>query len=129
MTDEQIQHKVNVGYRRLAWRIFVYLKANPDILNIKNNQEVFDAVREIYIGYRMKATPQLNREEAEDFADLMSETEARFDGAKYFVDQDTMDMYRPDAERNKKRRMRLIVTSFFYDSETYTKDGHELALT
>ena len=64
-------------YRHFAWQIMVYLKAHPDILNANENQEVFDAVREIQIQYRLKATPKYTREDAAEFVDFMCELEAK----------------------------------------------------
>ena len=54
MSEAERKHRINQMWRHLARRIFVYLKANPDILAINNNQEVFDVVREIQIKHRLK---------------------------------------------------------------------------
>lgn len=34
------------GYRRLTWRIWVFLKANPDTLQANNNQEILEHLAE-----------------------------------------------------------------------------------
>ena len=49
MDEEERIYRLRQSWRHLARRIFVYLKANSNILNSNNNQEVFDYVREIQI--------------------------------------------------------------------------------
>lgn len=41
----------------MAWKLWVYLKANPDILASNNNQEVYDAVQEISVRYFVNKYP------------------------------------------------------------------------
>ena len=57
MNYAEQQYRINQAWRHLARRIFVFLKANPDILAINDNQEIFDAVREIQIKHRLKESP------------------------------------------------------------------------
>ena len=40
---------------------------------LHDNQEVFDAVREIQIKHRLRATPRYTREDASEFVDFMCE--------------------------------------------------------
>ena len=62
MDAEERLYRLKQSWRHLARRIFVYLKANPNILNSNNNQEVFDYVREIQIRYRKTHTPDYSYE-------------------------------------------------------------------
>ena len=54
MNEAERKYRLAQNYRHFAWRIMVYLKAHPDVLNTNNNQEVYDAVREIQIQYHLK---------------------------------------------------------------------------
>ena len=47
MNEAERKYSLAQNYRPFAWRIMVYLKVHPDVLNTNNNQEVYDAVREI----------------------------------------------------------------------------------
>ena len=116
------------NYRHFAWRIMVYLKAHPDVLKNNNNQEVYDAVREIQIQYRLKATPKYTREDAAYFVDFMCELEAKSEGATYYVDQNEMDLYRPSTERNEEWRVMFYLILMCYDEGEYTKEVHEAVL-
>ena len=93
MNEAERRYRINQMWRHLAWRIFVYLKANPDVLATNNNQEVFNAVREIQIKHRLRATPRYTREEASEFVDFMCELEAKKYGLDYYVEQEEMDLY------------------------------------
>ena len=115
-------------YRHFAWQIMVYLKAHPDILNTNENQEVFDAVREIQIQYRLKATPKYTREDAAEFVDFMCELEAKHEGVGYYVGQDEMDLYRPSAEHDEQWKVKFFLTLTFYESGCYTKEVHDAVL-
>ena len=56
LTPEQ-RYELSVTYRRMAWKVWVYLKANPEILAANNNQEVYDAVQEISVRYFVNKYP------------------------------------------------------------------------
>ena len=45
--SRQVKQDVLTAYRRITWKIWVYLKANPEVLAENNNQEVFDEVARI----------------------------------------------------------------------------------
>lgn len=77
MNKAEIKERLLKAYRHFAWRIMVYLKANPDVLNTNNNQEVYDAVREIQIQYHLKHTPRYTREDAAYFVDFMCSLKQR----------------------------------------------------
>ena len=72
----------------------VYLKAQPEVLSENNNQEVFDAVREIQIKHRLRATPRYTREDASEFADFMCELEEKKYGLDYYVKWEMIDRLR-----------------------------------
>ena len=129
MNEAERRYRINQMWRHLAWRIFVYLKANPDVLATNNNQEVFNAVREIQIKYRLNESPDYTYEKAAEFEDFMCELEAKHDGKDYYVGQTTMDLYRPTTERDGTWKT-LILTelmTYYVSPESYTKEAHELA--
>lgn len=128
MIDINLKHRMRQAYRQLAWRIFVYLKANPDVLNVENNREVFCAVREIQIRHRLKKMPKYMRDNVADIVDIISDAEAKSVGLKYFVAQEIMDLYRPSYAHNAEWKVSLSVILLFYEPEIYTKEIHELAL-
>ena len=128
MNKAEIKERLLKAYRHFAWRIMVYLKANPDVLNTNNNQEVYDAVREIQIQHRLRATPKYTREDAAYFVDFMCELEAKSEGATYYVDQNEMDLYRPSTERNEEWRVMFYLVLMCYDDGEYTKEVHEAVL-
>ena len=129
MNDVERQYRINQVWRHLARRIFVFLKANPDILASNNNQEVFDVVREIQIKHRLKESPKYSYEDAAEFEDFMCELQAKHDGKDYYVEQDTMDLYRPSIERDEAWKTMIFTELMMYyvSPESYTKEIHELA--
>ena len=128
MDAEEQLYRLKQSWRHLARRIFVYLKANPNILNSNNNQEVFDYVREIQIQYRKKHTPNYSYDDAAEFEDFMSGLETKADGKSYYVEQEVMDLYRPSTEHTEVWIMQLfaILLSYYFSPEIYTKEIHEL---
>lgn len=128
MNKAEIKERLLKAYRHFAWRIMVYLKAHPIVLGENNNQEVFDAIREIQIKYRLRATPNYTRIEADEFVDFMCELEAKKYGLDYYVEQEEMDLYRPSAEKNEEWQMMFYITLMFYDDDNYTKAVHDAVL-
>jgi len=128
MSEAERKYRINQSWRHLARRIFVFLKANPDILSSNNNQEIFDAVREIQIKYRLKQSPKYSYEDAAEFEDFMCELQAKCDGKDYYVSQETMDLYRPSIDRNEAWKTRVFaeLLTYYISPETYTKEIHEL---
>ena len=128
MNKAEIKERLLKAYRHFAWRIMVYLKANPDVLNTNNNQEVYDAVREIQIQHRLRATPKYTREDAAYFVDFMCELEAKSKGAEFYVDQREMNYYRPSVEKNEADKLMFFIILMAYDPGCYTKEIHEAVL-
>ena len=128
MNKAEIKERLLKAYRHFAWRIMVYLKANPDVLNTNNNQEVYDAVREIQIQYHLKHTPRYTREDAAYFVDFMCELEAKHEGEKFYVDQREMNYYRPSVEKNEADKLMFFIILTAYDPGCYTKEIHEAVL-
>ena len=128
MNEAKRKYRLAQNYRHFAWRIMVYLKSHPDVLNANNNQEVYDAVREIQIQYHLKHTPRYTREDAAYFVDFMCELEAKSEGATYYVDQNEMDLYRPSTERNEEWRVMFYLVLMCYDDGEFTKEVHEAVL-
>ena len=128
MNKAEIKERLLKAYRHFAWRIMVYLKANPDVLNTNNNQEVYDAVREIQIQYHLKHTPRYTREDAAYFVDFMCELEAKSEGATYYVGQREMEYFRPSTELTEADKLMFYIIITAYDDGCYTKEIHEAVL-
>ena len=128
MNEAERKYHLAENYRHFAWRIMVYLKAHPEVLKNNNNQEVYDAVREIQIQYRLKATPKCTREDAAYFVDFMCELEAKHEGEKFYVDQREMDYYRPSVEKDEADKLMFYIILMAYDDDCYTKELHEAVL-
>ena len=128
MNEAERKYRLAQNYRHFAWRIMVYLKAHPDVLNANNNQEVYDAVREIQIQYHLKHTPRYTREDAAYFVDFMCELEAKHEGAEFYVGQNDMDLYRPSVEKDDAWKMMFFIVLMAYDPGCYTKEIHEAVL-
>lgn len=124
MNEAEIRERITKAYRHFAWRIMIYLKAHPAILNENNNQEIFDAVRKIQIQYHFAHTPKYSIEDATEFVDFMSELEAKHEGTEYYVEQNEMDLYRPSAEKNEEWKTMFFITLLCYESGCYTKEVH-----
>lgn len=124
----EMRERITQAYRHFAWRIMVYLKANPTILNENNNHEIFDVVRGIQINYYLKANPNLTLDESEEFVDLMCEVEAKKSGSDYYVEQNEMDLYRPNIDHNKKWQLSFFFVLSLYDEASYTKEIYEMVL-
>ena len=128
MNKAETKERLLKAYRHFAWRIMVYLYAHPEVLGENNNQEVFDAVREIQIKHRLSATPRYTREDASEFVDFMCELEAKKYGLDYYVEQEEMNLYRPSTEKNEEWQMMFYITLMFYDDDNYTKAVHDAVL-
>ena len=119
------------AWRRLAFRIMVYLTANPDVLASNNNQEIYNQARKIQICYYKKDKPDKTDEEIGSTVDILVELRIKHDnGNDYFVEQETMELYRPNAVRDKEWEVKTYIEMFFYATspELYTKSVHELSL-
>ena len=128
MNEAERKYRLAQNYRHLAWRIMMFLKAHPDVLNANNNQEVYDAVREIQIQYHLKHTPRYTREDAAYFVDFMCELEAKHEGEKFYVDQREMDYYRPNVEKDEADKLMFYIILMAYDDDCYIKELHEAVL-
>ena len=118
------------AWRRLAFRILVYLRANPGVLAANNNQEIYDRVREIQICYHRRGTSKSD-EEVGEIVDFLVELKIKHDdGNDYFVEQETMELYRPSAARDKEWELHVFIEILFYATspDIYSKTIHELAL-
>ena len=119
------------AWRRLAFRIMVYLTANSDILAANNNQEIYDHVRKIQIAYYKKDKLDKTDEEIGSTVDFLVELRIKHDdGNDYLVEQETMELYRPNAVRDKEWEVKTYLELFFYaiSPEIHTKTIHELSL-
>ena len=128
--SRQVKQDVLTAYRRITWKIWVYLKANPDVLAENNNQEIFDQVAKVQTNYYLRRNPNQTREEAFSMQDFISDLEAKYNAEDYYFGQETMDLFRPSTPHDKGWEWQIYVELFFYSMspESYTKSVHELVL-
>lgn len=123
LTPEQ-RYELSVTYRRMAWKVWVYLKANPEILAANNNQEVYDAVQEISVRYYMHKYPDQTYERALEVQDLISDLEAKYLASDLYFEQDTLDIYRPGIPHDQRWAAMTFIELMFYAiaPDIYSKD-------
>jgi len=128
--SRQVKQDVLTAYRRVTWKIWVYLKANPDVLAVNNNQEVFDEVARIQTDMYLRRNPDQTREEAFSTQDFISGLEAKYNADDYYFEQELMDLFRPSVEHNQAWGAMLFLELFFYSGmpESYTKTVHNMVL-
>lgn len=123
----QLKHDLYTAYRRMTWKIWVYLKSNPDILAANNNREVFDEVARIQTVIYLHKEPNQTRDEAFSTQDFISDLEAKYNEENYYFEQELMDLFRPSSERNEEWKSRMFVELLFYSGmpESYTKSEYQ----
>ena len=128
--SRQVKQDVLTAYRRVTWKIWVYLKANPDVLVENNNQEVFDEVARIQTDMYLRRNPDQTREEAFSTQDFLSDLEAKYNADDYYFEQELMDLFRPSAEHDKAWDFKMFVELLFYSGmpESYSKTVHQMVL-
>ena len=89
----QVKRDLLTAYRRITWKIWVYLKANPDVLAENNNQEVFDEVARIQTDIYLRRNPDQTRDEAFSAQDFISGLEAKYNADDYYFEQELMDLF------------------------------------
>lgn len=130
MDHNRMKRDLLTAYRRITWKIWVYLKANPDVLAENNNQEVFDEVARIQTDMYLRRNPDQTREEAFSTQDFLSDLEAKYNADDYYFEQELMDLFRPSLEHNKAWGARMFLELFFYSGmpESYTKSVHQMVI-
>lgn len=130
LNSRQVKQDVLTAYRRITWKIWVYLKANPDVLAENNNQEVFDEVARIQTDMYLHRNPNQSREEAFSTQDFLSDLEAKYNAEDYYFEQELMDLFRPSVEHNQAWGARLFLELFCYAGmpESYTKSVQQMVL-
>ena len=130
MDHNRMKRDLLTAYRRITWKIWVYLKANPDVLAENNNQEVFDEVARIQTDMYLRRNPDQTREEAFSTQDFLSDLEAKYNADDYYFEQELMDLFRPGIEHDKAWGFKMFVELFFYSGmpESYTKTVHNMLL-
>ena len=128
--SRQVKQDVLAAHRHITWKIWVYLKTNPDVLAENNNQEIFDQVAKVQTNYYLRRNPNQTREEAFSTQDFISDLEAKYNAEDYYFGQETMDLFRPSTPHDKGWEWQIYVELFFYSMspESYTKSVHELVL-
>lgn len=130
LDSKQIKRDVLTAYRRITWKIWVYLKANPDILASNNNREVFDEVAKIQTQIYLRRKPDQTYDKAFSTQDFISDLEAKYNAEDYYFEQELMDLFRPSAEHNQEWGAQMFLELFFYAGmpESYTKTVHNMVL-
>ena len=128
--SKQVKRDLLTAYRRITWKIWVYLKANPDVLAMNNNQEVYDEVAKIQTDMYLRRNPDQTREEAFSTQDFLSDLEAKYNADDYYFEQELMDLFRPGIEHDKAWGFKMFVELFFYSGmpESYSKTVHQMVL-
>lgn len=128
--SRQVEQDVLTAYRRITWKIWVYLKANPDVLAENYNQEVYDEVARIQTDMYLRRNPDQTREEAFSTQDFISDLEAKYNADDYYFEQELMDLFRPSVEHNQAWGTMLFLELFFYSCmpESYTKSVHQMVV-
>ena len=80
----QVKQDVIAAYCRITWKIWVYLKANPNILAANNNLEVLDEVFKIQTNIYLRHNPNQTREEAFSTKNFISDLEAKYNADDYY---------------------------------------------
>ena len=122
-TPEQ-RYELSVTYRRMAWKVWVYLKANPEILAANNNQEVYDAVQEISVRRFVNKYPDYAYDRALEVQDLISDLEEKYQAYDLYFEQDTLDIYRPGIPHDQRWAAMTFIELMFYAiaPDIYSKD-------
>lgn len=130
MDHNRMKRDLLTAYRRITWKIWVYLKANPEVLGTNNNQEIFDQVAKVQTNYYLRRNPDQTREEAFSTQDFLSDLEATYNAEDYYFEQELMDLFRPSVEHNQAWGARLFLELFFYAGmpESYTKSVQQMVL-
>ena len=127
---KKIEYDIMTAYRRITWRIWLYLKANPDILASNNNGEVLNEVARIQTNIYLRDNAGLTYEKAFETQDFVSDLMAKGSAVEYFFDQDLLDLFRPGVEHDQGWRTKMFWELFFFsiNPEGYTKTIHEMVL-
>ena len=114
INNRRLKHDIFTAYRRMTWKIWVYLKANPDVLAENNNQEVYDEVARIQTDMYLRRNPDQTREEAFSTQDFISDLEAKYNADDYYFEQELMDLFRPSVEHNQAWGAMLFLELRFF---------------
>ena len=127
---ERMKRDFLTAYRRITWKIWVYLKANPEVLESNNNREIFDEVAKIQTNYYLHRNPNQTREEAFSTQDFISDLEAKYNAEDYYLGQETIELFRPSIPHDKEWERQIYVELFSYSMspEKYTKSVHDSLL-
>ena len=130
LNSRQVKQDVLTAYRRITWKIWVYLKANPDVLAKNNNQEVYDEVARIQTDMYLRRNTDQTRDEAFSTQDFISGLEAKYNADNYYFEQELMDLFRPSVEHDKAWEFKMFVELLFYSGmpESYSKTVHQMVL-
>lgn len=122
--------EIRTAYRRMTWKIWLYLKANPDILAVNNNREVLDEVAKIQTAIYQHEKEDFTYEQAFEIQDFVSDMMAKTDADDYYFEQDLLDLFRPGVAHDKGWSIKLYFELFFFSTipEIYTKIVREMAL-
>ena len=123
MNPKQLRYDLHQAYRRLTWKIWVYLKANPDVLESNDNREIFDEIGKIQTQIFMRRYPEHTYEETFNTQDFLSYLEAKYHAEDFYFEQELMDLFRPSTPHDKEWKRKVFAELFFFsaNNERYTK--------
>ena len=123
MNPKQLRYDLHQAYRRLTWKIWVYLKANPDVLELNDNREFFDEIGKIQTQIFMRRYPEHTYEETFNTQDFLSYLEAKHHAEDFYFEQELLDLFRPSTPHDKEWKWKVFVELFFFsaNNERYTK--------
>ena len=101
--------------RHMAWDIMKYLKNAPEIVNSNHNREIYDAVRETQVKYWMSR--KMNKQDAEKFVDLMSDLEIKSHHILMCFDQETLDLFHSQIEKDAEYYRKYLLAMRLYKTE------------
>ena len=111
---KKIEYDIMTAYRRITWRIWLYLKANPDVLASNNNRKVLEEVAKIQTKIYLRDNASLTYEKAFEIQDFVSDLMAKTSARDYFFEQDLLDLFRPDAKHDRGWRTKLFFELYFF---------------
>ena len=117
--NESRKRRLEQAYVLLAWKIFIYLKANPSVLEINGNREIYDSVRELCIQYFTRDEARVTREESTKLIDSVSDAKAASSGAECFVEQQTMELFHPNRAHDHEWAVQILAELASFNAERY----------
>ena len=100
--------------RRMEKAVLRYLLSHPKSILEKDNKSVLKLLLEVEISELQAKRPELSHEEAKEIAQWKCELEAQRVCAVHNFEQDQIDLFRPNQEKNEAYYERLIIAMAIY---------------